>query len=143
MKILIGAMIVGLLLCGELQARELAIIANKSYPFNQITVEALKEIYKGEKTVVGGTRIHPLDQKEPVIKKVFLNEIVGKSIDQYNVYWIKRVFQEGGVPPEIKSGSDDVLDTITHGTGAVGYVWKSEAAGREDIKILLTIEVNH
>jgi hypothetical protein len=142
MKTLICSLVAGLLLIfGEAQARELAIVANKMFPFDRLTTEAIKEIYQGEKTKEGSIKIQPFDQKDPSIKKKFLKEILGTTPDGYNGYWMKRVFQEGGVPPVLKEGSSEILQQITRESGGIGYVWKSEAEGKPNVKILLTIEV--
>lgn len=142
MKTITWGVVIGLLLLyGQVQAKELAVIAHKAYPADKVTAATLKEIYRGEKTTEASAKIRPIDQKEPTIKKKFLGEVLGTSVDGYSGYWIKRVFQEGGVPPTIKGGSDEVIQTVSQEAGSIGYVWKSEAAGRSDVKILLTIEV--
>lgn len=141
MKIITWGFVIGLFLYGEVQARELAVIANSAYPSGSITVSVLKEIYRGEKTAEGSVKIHPIDQKEPVIKKKFLEQIIGTTVDGYNGYWIKRVFQEGGIPPAIKGSTDEVIDTVKDEVGSIGYVWKSDSSDKKGIKVLLTVDV--
>ncbi|MBI4715862.1 MAG: hypothetical protein HY760_08005 [Nitrospirae bacterium] len=119
----------------------MAIIANQSYPSGSITPGVLKEIYRGEKSMEGSVRIRPVDQKDPVIKKHFLGKILGTTVDGYNGYWIKRVFQEGGVPPAIKGSPGEVIQVVGQEPGGIGYVWKSDVGGEKGIKLLLTIEV--
>jgi ABC-type phosphate transport system substrate-binding protein len=142
MKTITWGIVISLLLLGGIcQAKELAIIANQGYPTGSISMATLKDIYRGEKTVEGSVKIRPMDQKDPVIKKKFVGEVLGSTLDGYNSYWIKKVFQEGGIPPVVKGSSEEVIQTVGQEAGSLGYVWKSEAAGKGGIKVLLTIDV--
>ena len=121
-------------------AEEIAIIANKAYPANHISLTTLKDIYLGEKTTEGGIRIKPYDQKSSMIRKKFLIKVIDTGEDGYNAYWIKKVFQEGGVPPIKKSSPDEVIRAIREEAGGIGYVWRNEGDVL-GIKVLLTIDV--
>lgn len=120
-------------------AEEIVIIANRAYPSNSISLATLKEIYLAEKITEKGVRIKPYDQKSSRIRKKFVTKILGVGEDAYNAYWIKKVFQEGGVPPLTKSASDDVIRAVGDEVGGIGYVWKQESHA-SNIKIILTIE---
>lgn len=130
-----------LALCAEAQAGELVIIANKAYPADMITLESLKEIYLGEKTVEQSVRILPVNQEDPTIKKKFVEEVLGATIQRYDAFWFKKAFKDGVVPPVNRESSSDVILFLGREVGAIGYVWKSEAQGKSGIKVLLTIEV--
>lgn len=130
-----------LTLCVEAQAGELLIIANKAYPADMITLEVLKEIYLGEKTVEQSVRILPVDQENPTVKKKFVEEILGTTIQRYDAYWFKKAFKDGVVPPVVRESSPDVILLLEREVGAIGYVWESEAQGKSGIKVLLTIKV--
>lgn len=140
MKIITWGIALGLLLYGEVQARELAIIANKANPASNITIAALKDIYRGEKRTEGSLKIRPIDQQESLIQKKFLEKALGTTIDSYNSYWIKKIFQDGGVPPAKKKTSGEVIESVKQEAGAVGYVWRNEVDEKGEIKVLLTIE---
>lgn len=129
-----------LLTSTTLYAEEIAIIANKAYPANHISLSTLKEIYFGEKNTESGIRIKPYDQKSTRLRKKFLTKVLGVSEDGYNAFWIKKVFQEGGAPPVTRATSDEVIRTIKEEPGGIGYIWKHEG-DLSGIKILLTIEV--
>ena len=140
MKIIIWGIALGLLLYGEVQAKELAIIVNKSYPPNSITIGILKDIYRGEKRTEGPLKIRPTDQTESAIQKKFLEKALSTTVDSYNSYWIKKIFQDGGVPPAKKKSSSEVIEAVSQEAGAIGYAWKNEVEGKGEIKVLLTLE---
>ena len=161
-RILCAAVAGALLFSGAVSAEELAVIGNQYYPADHVTKDTLKEMYFGKKTMEAAIRIKPLDQKEPVIRKKFLEEVLGMPVDEYNSYWIKKVFQDGTVPPVVKQSSQEVIEEILSANiispvlkksskdviayvqknaGAVGYVWEKEAVGVPGLKVLLVVEV--
>ena len=141
-KLILWGFAVGFLALGaEIQARELVIIANKAYPADSITLEVLKDIYLGEKTVERSVRILPVDQEDPMIKKPFVERILGATVQKYDAYWFHKAFQDGVVPPVVREASPDVIQFLGREVGAIGYIWKTEALGKPGIKVLLTIEV--
>ncbi len=142
MKIKILTIVIGLLLYENAQARELVIIANKAYPSGNIVVAALKDVYRGEKTVEGGVKIRPIDQEGSVIEKKFLEKVLGTAIDRYKGYWIKRIFQDGAVPPVKKKSSGAVVESVKQEPGLIGYIWKDEVDPKDtDIKVLFVMEI--
>ncbi len=120
-------------------AGEIAIIVNEAYPADTISFTTLKEIYFGDKTTEGRVRIKPYDQENRETRKKFITKVLGISEDRYNAYWIKKVFQEGGIPPIMKTSSYELIMTIKEEVGGIGYVWKDEG-NVSGIKILLIIE---
>jgi len=124
-------------------ARELAIIANKDYPFPSISASTVKDIYLGEKTSERGVKIKPMDQRDEAIKKRFIEKVMGSTVDGYKAYWIKKFFQEGVTPPTAKGTPSEMIQTISQTSGAVGYVWVDELKGDSGVKVLLKIEVGN
>ena len=123
-------------------ARELAIIANKDFPSNAITAATVKEIYLGEKLAEGSVKIKPVEHNEEMLKKKFIEKVMGSSIDGYKAYWIKKFFQEGITPPTNKASSADVLQSVAQTSGGIGYVWADEVKG-DGVKVLLKLEVGN
>jgi len=141
------AVLTTLLLSGTIYAsayaRELAIIANKDYPFPSISASTVKDIYLGEKTSERGVKIKPMDQRDEAIKKRFIEKVMGSTVDGYKAYWIKKFFQEGVTPPTAKGTPSEMIQTISQTSGAVGYVWVDELKGDSGVKVLLKIEVGN
>lgn len=162
-KLTISAIIFGLLLLhGEVKAEELVIISNQVYPVDRVSIGTVKDIYLGEKTMEGPIRIRPMDQNDPLIRKAFMERVLGITIDNYQSHWFKKVFQEGGkppivkessnevielilsvysIPPQLKESSKDVIEYVKNNSGAIGYVWKDEAAGIKGLKVLISIDI--
>jgi len=123
-------------------ARELAVIAGKSFPADSVTLGDVQRIYKGEKQILADTRLKPIDQRDKqLIKSEFLDKVLHLSPEVYLTYWNNRLFREGGIPPTLKDNSQEVIAAVENTDGAIGYVWLDEAkTAHNRIKILLTID---
>ncbi|MBI3994535.1 MAG: hypothetical protein HY349_01030 [Nitrospirae bacterium] len=142
MRFLCAAVIAGFLTTSAgVGAKELVIIANKAYPADRITREVVKEIYLGERTMEKSVRILPVDQVDPVVKKRFVEVMIGTSIQKYEAYWFRKTFRDGVVPPVLRESSPEVIQFLEREVGAIGYVWGDEALKKSGIKMLLSIEV--
>lgn len=121
--------------------RELAVVAGKSFPVDTLTLDNVKEIYRGEKKIIAGIRLKPIDQRgSQPIRLEFLNKVVHFSEDEYVMYWNNRLFRDGGIPPTLKNNSAEVIMAVEETVGAIGYVWLDETtAAKTDLKILLRI----
>ncbi len=119
-------------------AEEIAIISNKDYPSNTITLVKVKEIYLGEKLSDGYLKIKAFENNGESIKKKFIGEVMGITMDEYRAYWIKKFFREGVTPPFTKASSSDVIQAVSQTSGGIGYVWAEEVSS--DVKVLLKID---
>jgi hypothetical protein len=127
---------------GFASARELAVISNKSFPAIVLTNRDVKEIYLGQREIIEGVRLRPVDQDyNQAIRKVFMQRIIMLPVDAYSTYWNNRIFQRGGIPPVLRKSSEEVVRTVAETDGAIGYVWMEEAqAAGTRVKILFTID---
>lgn len=124
-------------------ARELAVIANKDYPFDSISATTVKDIYLGDKTSEKGIKIKPMEQRDEEIKKKFIEKVMGSTVDGYKAYWIKKFFQEGVTPPTVKGTPSEMMHAVSQASGAIGYVWVDEVRKDLGVKVLLKIEVGN
>jgi len=125
------------------ELKEIAVISSKSFSADALTLEEVKEIYRGERQIIGGVRLKPIDQRDSQpIRAGFLGKVMNFSSDEYVTYWNNRLFREGGIPPIPKNNSAEVIGAVQDTDGAIGYVWLDEAtAAKANLKILLTIPV--
>jgi hypothetical protein len=123
--------------------REIAVISGKSFPADVLTLEEVKEIYRGEKQIIGGQRLKPIDQRDTQsIRTQFLSKVLNFSADEYVTYWNNRLFRQGGIPPIPKNNSADVISAVQDTDGAIGYVWLTDTTdSKANLKILFTIPI--
>lgn len=89
----------------------------------------LKDIFLGQTKMVGGVRLKPLNAKDANDASAFLQEVCQMSVSAYSAAWMKKVFSEGGTPPQVMDSSSDVVKMVKQEAGAVGYVPVSVAEG--------------
>jgi hypothetical protein len=123
-------------------ADQIAVIVEKSYPADQIPLPDVIGLYLGQKEMVQGVRMHPINQEtNQPINEAFMKKVLHWSPDAYKALWKNKVYRDGGLTPEVKSSSADVIKGVKEKTGAIGYVWQSEANNIPGIKIILTIDL--
>jgi hypothetical protein len=127
---------------GFASAKELALIVNKSFPAIVLTNKDIKEIYMGQREMIEGIRLRPVDQDyNQAIRKAFMQRIIILPVDAYTTYWNNRIFQRGGIPPVLRKNSEEVVKTVVETDGAIGYIWLEEAqAVATRVKVLFTID---
>jgi hypothetical protein len=124
------------------EEKKLAIIAAKNFPKEHLTVEQVRAIYLGETQILGSIRVYPIDQShDQAIRETFLLIVLNMNRDLYLDYWNKRLYRKGGITPLLEYDGREVLIAVGRREGAIGYVWEDEIRDREDLKILISIEI--
>lgn len=120
---------------------QVAIIANKAVPINEIKKTELLDFYTGD--------IKKWDNQIPVIvfdlklksavKDTFYN-FLGKSPSRMKSIWLKKMLSGEGEPPKALESEEDMLKRVAETLGAIGFVNKAKING--EVKTLLIIEEN-
>ena len=100
------------------------IIVNPANPAAQIQRAAIVAIYLGQMTRwPDGKPIAPVDQsvKSPV-RVAFSDKILGKSVEDVQHHWLRKVAAEHVFPPPVKSSDVAVAAFVRGNPGAIGYV---------------------
>lgn len=98
-------------------AGELYVIANPSL---DITVDAIREVFVGEKQFQGGVKLAAVDNS--AAQKDFLEKVMKLDTARYGNIWIKKSFRDGLNAPPARSGDAEVLAYVRANAGAIGYV---------------------
>lgn len=120
-------------------ADPIAIVANELYPATHLTLEQVRDIYLGRKTIEEYLRIRPVDQADPQLRKLFLEKVLNLSKEAYIDYWNRHLFQKGGLPPLLKNSSEEVVKELLNVDGSIGYLWHKESQNRSGLKVLLIV----
>lgn len=108
-------------------------------------VEALKpdqvsQVYLGRLTTLpDGTRLVPVDLAEGSdVRGTFLDQVLGKTDQQYRGYWTRQVFTGKGQPPRVVETEAEVVRLVATGGGFVGYVDSRSVTSQ--VKVLYRVE---
>ncbi|TAK09696.1 MAG: hypothetical protein EPO39_01825 [Candidatus Manganitrophaceae bacterium] len=124
----------------QARAEDIVIIVNSNLNVSSISLDDVREVYRGKIQFLAGKRLKPIDQSEDQeIRKDFLTEVLRLSKSDYTKHWMHLVFLEGTNAPVLRDDSATVIQTVKESEGAIGYVWASEAVNAKGIKTILTI----
>ncbi len=116
-------------------ADDLVVVVNENAPVQNLTAEEIKNIYLGEKGFWGNTKISPVGYQDgAALQASFLDRVLSVSENVYKTYWIKRIFREGGMPPDKAGSVDDALRMVTQHSGGITFVPASKVAGASGIR---------
>ncbi|MBI4368640.1 MAG: hypothetical protein HY547_00250 [Elusimicrobia bacterium] len=131
-----------LMASGSLWSKEIAIVAGPGFPASTLTREEARDIFLGEKVMLQGNRLRPLETKEPKgLRGLFFKAVLSVSEDGYQSYWIKKVFQDGGTPPSSLTGVEALVAALQTDHNALGFLWASDASKIAGLKTLLVITI--
>lgn len=139
-KQLVCALALTLLWGGAAWAEDIVVAVNARAPVDSLTVGQVRDIYTGETTLWGNTPIQAIGYRdsEP-LQVLFLDRVVGTSLKDYNMYWMRRVFQEGGIRPVKAESTGDALDRVAASRGGIGFFRPGDVSGVSGIKVVLRI----
>lgn len=120
-------------------AGEIKVIANPRVRAETISAAELRSLFLEEKITLDGTHIEPVLEKSGAAHERFVQEYLGKSEEDLEMYYRSRVFSgQASMPKEL--GSDaEVVAYVARTRGAIGYV--SADASTEGVKILAVLEL--
>ena len=117
-------MFVAVALLWAIPAFGATVVVNSEVEIADLDPDTLGKIFLGKKTLwESGQRITPVLMKEGSgASKLFLEEILNKSVSQYRAYWKKRLFSGGGIVPKTFRTEKEVIEFVEKTPGAIGVV---------------------
>jgi hypothetical protein len=103
---------------------DLYVIAN---PTLAVTAGDISAIYTGDKQMLGGVKLKPLDNHAGQAE--FLGKVLQLNAGRYDSLWTMKSFRDGLTPPAVKATDADVLAYVQSTPGAIGYVTTAPPAG--------------
>jgi ABC-type phosphate transport system substrate-binding protein len=117
---------------------QVAVVANKSVPLEQVTKTQLLDFYTGDiRLLSDGAPVHVFDLKPVSEVKDAFYRFLGKSSSRMKSIWLKRMLSGEGDPPQALESEDDMLAKVISTPGAIGFVGQNKVS--EGVKVLLLI----
>jgi ABC-type phosphate transport system substrate-binding protein len=135
----IALLILCLLLSGETGASaQVAVIAHKSVPVEEISRSELLDFYTGDiKSWSNGMSVVVLDLKPKGEVRDAFYKYLGKTSSRMKSIWMRNMLSGEGDPPESLQSEADVLKKVATTPGAIGFVRQSTVD--EQVKTLMII----
>jgi TonB family protein len=119
-------------------AGDFKIIANAGVKADTISAGDIKSIFLEEKISLGdGTHVEPVLKKGGSGRDAFVEEFLGRSDDDLQMYYRTLVFSGKGSMPKTVRSDDEVVAYVAKTRGAIGYV--AEATRADGVKTLSII----
>ena len=111
-------------------AADFVVITHPGNSASSISQQDLKNIYLGKKSRWDdGSTITVMAQKSGSLTDAFISEAVGKTTQQYFIYWRKIVFTGKGTPPMELDSDAQTRAAVASRPGAIGYIAASALDG--------------
>ncbi len=125
----------------EFANSQVAVIAYKSAPIDEISVSQLVDFYTGDERFWGDEDPVIVFDLEPKgeIKKTFY-KYLGKSTSRMKSIWMKRMLSGEGEPPEAIKSEDEMLHRVAITKGSIGFISYTKVSN--DVKVLAIIDKN-
>lgn len=117
---------------------QIAVVANKSVPVNEIKIKSLDDIYSLRvKAWNNGKAIVPITLKADNEETQKFFGAFGKTFLEMKKFWMRQQLTGEGQPPEGVGSDDDVISKVASTPGAIGFVSKDKVTDK--VKVLFTI----
>lgn len=119
---------------------EVAVISNPSVTLDSLESKEVKRLFLGKTRILPGVRkIVLVDHPEgSSVRDQFYKSVAQKNPVQLRAYWARRVFSGKGVPPEVMTDGQMIVDWVAKTPGAIAYVDASHVD--DSVKVLLRIK---
>ena len=126
-RIILGVLLLPLLLAAVPASADghqrVKLIAHPDVPDVECSEKNAQRIYLGKKTRwEGGLRIVPVMLRDGDVHEAFVEELLGRSVAKFEIYWKQAVFTGKGIPPQSFDDEGELMAYVAATPGAVGYV---------------------
>ena len=121
-------------------AEELVLIVSTRSNIDQLDSPLVRKLFLGLTVTQHGNRLHPvLNEADPEIKELFLQNIVSMSDSTYDRYVLRLSLLQGRTQPTVLRSNAELINAVAADPTVVGYVWARDVARDPRIKILRVV----
>jgi hypothetical protein len=118
-------------------ADQLVLIVSAESKVEQLDSLELRKLFLGLTVIHNGDRLRPvLDEADPRVKEIFLQNIVSMSDSTYDRSVLRLALIQGQIKPIAYKDIDQLIKAVIADPTAVSYTWAKDVAHDSRIKIL-------
>ena len=115
----------------------LVLIVSAESKVQQLDSLEVRKLFLGMTVEHNGTRLSAfLNESDPVIKEVFLQNVVAMTDTTYDRRLLQLALQHGAVLPAVYTNNSLLLAAVVADPSAVSFAWYRDVAQDKKIKIL-------
>jgi hypothetical protein len=116
---------------------ELVLIVSTRSDVDQLDSTLVRRLFLGLTVTRHGNRLRPvLNEADPEIKELFLQNIVSMSDSTYDRYVLRLSLLQGRTQPTVYRNNAELINVVAADPTVVGYVWARDVAHDPRIRIL-------
>ena len=128
-KLLLVAAVFAIFVSVNSPADSVKIIANSSVTADTISEDELKLVFLEERiSLTDGTHVEPVLMKEGAVDEAFLQQYLGLTEDDLQIYYRTLLFTGRGSMPKVLQSDAEVVAYVARTRGAIGYVSANASA---------------
>ena len=121
-------------------AEELVLVVSTRSNVDQLDSPLVRKLFLGLTVTHHGNRLRPvLNEADPEIKELFLQNIVSMSDSTYDRYLLRLTLLQGRTQPAVYRANAELINTVAADPTVVGYVWARDVAHDPRVKILRVV----
>jgi len=119
---------------------ELVLIVSTRSDVDQLDLPLVRRLFLGLTVTQYGNRLRPvLNEADPEIKDLFLQNIVSMSDSTYDRYVLRLALLQGRTQPTVYRTNAELINAVAADPAVVGYVWARDVARDARVKILRVV----
>lgn len=120
--------------------KELVLIVSAHSSIEQVDSAVMRKLFLGLSVSQNGLRLRPvLNNSDPQMREVFLQNIVSMSDSTYDRYILRLALQQGRSSPVAYTSNAELLNAVAADGAVVGYAWASDVAHDSRLRILRVV----
>ena len=120
-----------------LAEEQLALIVSSSSSIDQLDSPLVRRLFLGLTVTQHGNRLRPvLNEADPQIKELFLQNIVAMSDSTYDRYVLRLSLLQGRTQPIVYKTIVELINAVASDPTVVGYAWARDVARDPRVRIL-------
>ena len=118
-------------------AHELVLITSARNELVKLDAPSAQRLFLGLSVKRNGVRLRPiLNESDPRIMALFLQNIVLMSSSTYDRYILRLALLQGRTEPSTYKNAVDVINAVVSDPTAVSYVWTEDAARDPRVRVI-------
>jgi hypothetical protein len=120
-----------------LAREELVLVVSSHSTVDQLDSPLVRRLFLGLTVNQHGERLRPLlNEADPDIKELFLQNIVAMSDSTYDRYVLRLTLLQGRTEPTVYKNTAALINAVADDPAAVGYAWARDVAHDPRIRVL-------
>lgn len=119
---------------------QLVLIVSTRSEVDQLDSPHVRRLFLGLTVTDHGNRLRPvLNESDPEIKELFLQNIVSMSDSTYDRYVLRLSLLQGRTQPTVYRSNAELVNAVAADPTVVGYVWARDVARDPRVKVLRVV----